>query len=36
MDFYEEMGISKKVQDFGTEIQQSLKERFVVFDEIAE
>ncbi len=36
MDFYEEMGISKKVQAFGTEIQQSLKERFVVFDEIAE
>ena len=36
MVFYEEMGISKKVQAFGTEIQQSLKERFVVFDEIAE
>ena len=36
MDFYEEMEIRKKVQAFGTEIQQSLKERFVVFDEIAE
>ncbi|MCI8668239.1 MAG: hypothetical protein HFI34_01760 [Lachnospiraceae bacterium] len=36
MDFYEEMGISKKVQTFGIEIEQSLKERFGTFDEIAE
>ncbi len=36
MDFYEEMGISNKVQAFGTEIEQSLKDRFGVFDEIAE
>ena len=36
MDFYQEMGISNKVQSFGTEIEQSLKTRFAVFDEIAE
>lgn len=36
MDFYEQMGVSKAVQEFGAKIEQSLFERFREFDEIAE
>lgn len=36
MDVYEQMGISKEVLNFGADAEQSLKKRFLEFDEIAE
>ncbi len=36
MDVYEQMGISKEVLNFGADVEQSLKKRFLEFDEIAE
>ena len=35
-EMYEELGISEKVLKFGTEIEESLKERFEAIDENAE
>ena len=35
-ELYEQLGISSQVYDFGTEIEEKLKDRFEKFDRTAE